>query len=86
MANRSCRRRTAQTIAAAPPTEARPAPAEPVMRHWPHPIPTTNAEPQCDPMLHYIRCALAYQNEVLCEIKTLLEELLATRETDETGQ
>jgi hypothetical protein len=26
-------------------------------------------------MLHYIRCALSYQNEMLAEIKTLLEQI-----------
>lgn len=48
------------------------------MRRWPHPISgTAPVVPQSEPMLHYIRCALAYQNELLGEIKTLLEEISA---------
>ena len=51
--------------------------SEPVMRRWPHPIqPSTPTLPP-DPMLHYIRCALSYQNELLSEIKALLEEISA---------
>jgi len=55
-------------------------PSEPVMRRWPHPIQSPPSAPQPDPMLHYIRCALSYQNELLSEIKSLLEELTASRE------
>ena len=51
------------------------------MRRWPHPVECTPA-PVPDPMLHYIRCALTYQNELLCEIKTLLEELVISREEE----
>lgn len=47
---------------------------EPSVRRWPHPIAYTVPEAS-DPMLHYIRCALSYQNEMLAEIKTLLEQI-----------
>ena len=81
MANRTCRRCGARvpeaTASAAPRTEH----TEPVMRRWPHPVECTPA-PVPDPMLHYIRCALTYQNELLCEIKTLLEEPVISREEE----
>ncbi len=52
-------------------------------RRWPHPggwqVPPLPPEPT----LHYIRCALSYQNQLLSEIKTLLQRL-AEREHDET--
>lgn len=82
MANRSCRCKPIPKLPAAPVAESRSAPPEPVMRRWPHPVEglTPPAVPQPDPMLHYIRCALTYQNELLSEIKALLEELAASRE------
>jgi hypothetical protein len=30
---------------------------------------------QPEPTLHYIRCALSYQNQLLADIKTLLEQM-----------
>lgn len=47
---------------------------EPAVRRWPHPVPQPPAAPE-GPTLQYIRCVLSYQNELLCEIKTLLEQL-----------
>ena len=64
---------------------ASPVPAveacEPEVRRWLHPIPQTGGAPQTggpalpEATLHYICCALSYQNELLSEIKTLLEQL-----------
>lgn len=62
--------------------------AEPPVRRWPHPVPPAEParkpEPRCqpeagqtaDPLLHYIRCALSYQNQMLADIKALLQELV----------
>ena len=46
--------------------------AEPEVRRWPHPV--EEPAPLREPALHYIRCALAYQNQLLADIKALLEE------------
>jgi len=35
------------------------------------------AAPAPEPALHYIRCALSYQNQLLADIKALLERLEA---------
>ncbi len=66
MANRSNRRRTASAVVAA-------AACEPEVHRWPHPIPQPYAPASTEVTLHYICCALSYQNELLSEIKTLLE-------------
>lgn len=78
MENRSNRGR-------APAASAAPGPSvsEPEVRRWTHPIPQP-----CDPVstevtLHYICCALSYQNELLSEIKTLLEQLCTDRSEEE---
>lgn len=49
--------------------------AEPSVRHWNHTItsPGSNREP--DPDTHYLYCTLSYQNQLLSEIKSLLEQL-----------
>lgn len=58
-----------------------PAFTEPEMRRWPHPIngtpPAQQAafEQSADALLYYIRCALSYQNQLLADIKTLLEQM-----------
>lgn len=54
-----------------------PTAPEPPVRRWPHPV--EGAETCCtpDPALHYIQCALSYQNQVLSEIKTLLQQMAA---------
>lgn len=53
---------------------------EPEVRRWPHPLEDTlPAPPEPEPVLHYIRCALSYQNQLLADIKTLLEQLTADR-------
>ncbi len=46
---------------------------EPEVRRWPHPVEDPASPPE--PAMHYIRCALSYQNQLLADIKTLLEQL-----------
>lgn len=46
---------------------------EPALRRWPHPIQQGVQDPE--PMLHYIRCALSYQNQQLADIKALLQQV-----------
>lgn len=72
MANRSCRRQTTSTSPAA--ATVREPVSEPSVRRWPHPI-IQPSLPSADSMMQYILCTLSYQNELLCEIKTLLEKI-----------
>ena len=46
---------------------------EPEVRRWPHPV--EDPAPPPEPAMHYIRCALSYQNQLLADIKALLERL-----------
>ena len=48
---------------------------EPEVRRWPHPICGTVPPSEPDSCLHYVHCTLVYQNQLLAEIKTLLEQL-----------
>lgn len=48
---------------------------EPEVRRWPHPLEDPAPSPAPEPALHYIRCALSYQNQLLADIKALLERL-----------
>lgn len=62
---------------------------EPEVRRWPHPVDGSQSSPppgrqgrapasgQMDPALYYIHCALSYQNQLLADIKVLLEQLTA---------
>lgn len=54
--------------------------SEPATRRWPHPVNWTETASLNDPELRYIHCALSYQNQVLADIKTLLQELLTAQE------
>lgn len=54
-----------------------PAYMEPEVRRWPHPLGDASAAPAPEPALHYIRCALSYQNQLLADIKALLERMEA---------
>jgi len=72
MANRSCGRRQSARIV---PARQSTGPTEPVMRRWPHPVDGTDCIQTEDPALHYIRCALSYQNQLLSDIKALLERI-----------
>ena len=48
---------------------------EPPVRRWPHPVGCQDPPLPPEPTLHYIRCALSYQNQLLSEIKTLLQQM-----------
>ena len=84
MEHRSCKRNQ-QNHPASPASSAF---TEPEMRRWPHPVdgislPNERLSPsvgQADLSLYYIHCALSYQNQLLAEIKTLLEQLVLGRE------
>ena len=60
-----------------------PTTPEPPVRRWPHPVDGTEPLQQTDPALHFIHCALSYQNELLADIKTLLERIAADQEETE---
>lgn len=59
-----------------------PAFTEPEVRRWPHPVsgiaPVRQglSDQQTDALLHCVRCALSYQNQLLADIKALLERLV----------
>lgn len=57
-----------------------PVTPEPEVHRWPHPIPQPFTPVSTESTLHYIRCALSYQNELLNEIKSLLEQLVCGQE------
>ena len=84
MANRSCNGRGRG------PSSAPDAPAsfsEPEVRRWPHPVDGVSPADirpaasvgQTEVSLYYIHCALSYQNQLLSEIKSLLEQLTLSR-------
>ena len=58
---------------------------EPPVRRWPHPVSGVEPARAADPMLHYIRCALSYQNQQLADIKALLQQLVVDR-ADHAGE
>lgn len=65
---------------------AQSAPQDPPVRRWPHPVTGVEPLPKADPGMHYLRCVLSYQNQLLAEIKTLLEEIqLEQREGKESS-
>lgn len=76
MMNRSCGRGRQPR-----PVPARPAaPTEPPVHRWPHPVEGVEVPRPPESALHYIHCALSYQNQLLSEIKTLLEEMRLPQE------
>ena len=80
--------RTARTVPVtrSPGREAvppgKPIYTEPEVRRWPHPVEGGTRAAPPEPALHYIRCAMSYQNQLLADIKALLEQL-AAKETPE---
>ena len=57
-----------------------PSPREPEVRRWPHPVgnaeqPLPASARETDAALYYIHCALSYQNQLLADIKALLEQV-----------
>ena len=81
MAKQSRCRRVARS------TPEPPVAAVPAVRRWPHPVEGVEPIQDLDPALHYIRCALSYQNQLLADIKTLLQQLVPeeTREDAENS-
>lgn len=71
MANQSHGRRS---VRPAPVQPVRPA-QEPPVRRWSHPVGCQEPPLPPEPTLHYIRCALSYQNQLLSEIKTILQQM-----------
>ena len=56
------------------------SPREPEVRRWPHPVagaerPLPASAREADAALYYIHCALSYQNQLLADIKALLEQV-----------
>ena len=74
MANQFQGRRPVRPAAAQPVRSS--AAQEPPVRRWPHPVGCQEPSLPPEPTLHYIRCALSYQNQLLSEIKTLLQQLV----------
>lgn len=74
MANCPRRRRSAPSA----PQAAAQSASEPSVRRWPHPIiaDAEASEAPADPSFYYIRCALSYQNQLLADIKSLLEQIV----------
>lgn len=64
-------------------TATRPPATEPPVRRWVHPIEGGICAQQTDPALYYIRCALSYQNQMLGDIKTLLQQLVEQSEENQ---
>lgn len=62
-------------VSRSPGREGAPIYTEPEVRRWPHPL--EDPAPPPEPAMHYIRCALSYQNQLLADIKALLEQLAA---------
>ena len=60
--------------------DSAPLPREPEVRRWPHPVagaerPLPASARETDAALYYIHCALSYQNQLLADIKALLEQV-----------
>lgn len=80
--------RPVRSVPSAVQTSGTPAVTEPEVRRWPHPVGGAAEIPagqQPDPTLHYIRCALSYQNQLLADIKALLERLAEERPESSTS-
>lgn len=56
---------------------------EPEVRRWPHPIHGIQPAAQQENPLHYIRCSLAYQNQLLADIKSLLQCMTVNAASDQ---
>ena len=74
--------RTVRPVPASrPPAESLGYP-EPEVHRWPHPVEGGTRAAPPEPALHYSRCAMSYQTQLLADIKALLEQL-AAKETPE---
>lgn len=67
------------------PQPGTPGYVEPDVRRWSHPVDAGEASPAPEPALHYIRCALSYQNQLLADIKALLEQMTTPQEEASGG-
>ena len=85
MANCS-RGRNHQGRPSTPPAPSGPVTPEPPVRRWPHPVEGAGPAQDLDPALHYIRCALSYQNQLLADIKTLLLQLVPEDGQEDSAQ
>lgn len=74
--------RNGPELSAMPPAGV-PTTPEPPVRRWPHPIEGAEPVQTADPSIHFIRCALSYQNQLLADIKVLLEELVERQQAAE---
>ena len=79
MANRSCNGRSkGQSMA----PQASTTFPEPEVRRWSHPVGAAEQAISSDAALHYIRCALSYQNQLLADIKSQLEKITVNTALD----
>lgn len=74
------RPRRVETVPQIPDLSGVPTTPEPPVRRWPHPVDGVEDARQTEPTLHFIHCALSYQNELLADIKALLEQIAAGEE------
>ena len=80
------RSRRAETAPQIPALSGVPTTPEPPVRRWPHPVDGVEDSRQAEPALHFIHCALSYQNELLADIKALLEQIAAGGEEEEESE
>lgn len=67
-----------------PPIATSCAPDEPVMHRYPHPVAPQVPLPSAEVAdLHFLRCTLAYQNQLLADIKALLQALVQQGQTND---
>ena len=59
---------------------------EPPVRRWAHPIRQEPPTLLPESMLHYIHCALSYQNQLLADIKALLDQVSVNLEQRPEGK
>jgi len=81
MENRSCNGRPKGGTTVPDSSAAFP---EPEVRRWPHPVGAAEPAISSDAALHYIRCALSYQNQLLADIKSHLEKITINTAPDPT--
>lgn len=61
-----------------------PSTPEPPVRRWPHPAESSLPARTGDQDLYYIHCALSYQNQLLADIKALLQQLCSHQDEAES--
>ena len=84
MANHArCRCRTVQSTQARS-AAAGPTTPEPPVRRWPHPVNGAELSREQDSISHYICCALSYQNQLLADIKSLLQQIVEANDANES--